>query len=89
MVEWEGAQQEPARRVAGEPVQLVADVGARAPVQEAGIGQLLDPRVDEGDAQERAQRQQREPREARLLRHGPDPTRAGETVLKASLRISS
>jgi hypothetical protein len=43
----------------GEAVQLGADVGGSASVEEAGVAELLDARVDEGNAEEEAQREER------------------------------
>ena len=51
---------EASRRAVGERLELVADVGLRARVQEAGVGELVHARVGERDAEEQAQRQQRE-----------------------------
>ena len=58
----EGGQDEAPGGVAGEAGQLGADVGRRPGMQEAWVAELLDPGVDEGDAEEQPQGQQRERR---------------------------
>ena len=55
----EGVEEEAPGRPVREAVQLCADIGGGARVEEAGIAQLLDPRVDERDAEEDPEREQR------------------------------
>jgi hypothetical protein len=62
-----GLQERAARRSVGKAVQLRPDVGRSLRVQEAGIAELLDPRVHEGPAEEQPERQQRCGR----IRHHP------------------
>ena len=55
-----GRQDESAGRAVGEADELGPDVGRCARVQESGVAQLLDARIDEGDAQEQPERKQRQ-----------------------------
>ena len=57
----ERAQQEPSGGGVGKAAQLGADVGRRAGMQEAGIAELLNPAIDEGNAQEQPERHERPP----------------------------
>ena len=69
MRQGEGAQDEAARGAGGEAVQLGADVGRRAGVEEARVAQLLDPGIDEGDAEEEPQGEERHRGETAGLAH--------------------